>query len=100
MKGVLLTFVRQGCVVTPRPGLHDLIVSVGREVGVPLGCPVALVAKERLDVVQRHAVDYEPARRGVAHDPGREPPDARGLYRRVPDPVPEVPVIYRAALRG
>jgi hypothetical protein len=29
-------------------------VGVGREVGVPLGCSVALVTEKCLDVVQRH----------------------------------------------
>ena len=71
--------VRHRCVTTPRPRLHNLVVSVRSEVGVPLGCPVALVAEQRLDVVQRHAVDHQPARGGVAHDPGREAADARGL---------------------
>jgi len=42
-----------------RPLLHDLVVGVRSEVGVPLSCPVALVAEERLDVVQRHPVDHE-----------------------------------------
>jgi len=34
------------------------------------------------------------------HDPWRKPADARSLHRRVPDPVPEVPVVHRPALRG
>ena len=37
---------------------------------------------------------------GVAHDPRRETADARGLYSRVPNAVPEVPVVHRAALRA
>jgi hypothetical protein len=57
-------------------------------------------AEERLDVVRRHAVDHEPARGGVAHDPRREPADTRSFRSRIPDAVPEVTVIHQAALRN
>src|SRR3984885_10235919 len=46
--------VRHRCVAAPFPRLDDLVVGVGGEVGVPLSCSVALVAEQRLDVVQRH----------------------------------------------
>src|SRR6516164_11861083 len=71
---------------------------IGCEVSIPLGCSIAFMSEERLDVIQRHPVYHEPARGGVAHDPRREATDARSLYCWVPDPVPEVPVVHRAAL--
>jgi hypothetical protein len=78
LRPFLLGSVRHRRVMVPRLRLHDLVVSVRGEVGIPLSCPVALVAEERLDVIQGHPVDHQPAGRGMAHDPRREPADARG----------------------
>ena len=41
--------VRQWCGMAPSPRLHYLVVRVGCEVSVPLGCSIALVAEQRLD---------------------------------------------------
>jgi hypothetical protein len=90
--------VRQRCVMAPRPRLNDVVVSVRGEVGVTLGCSIALVTEKRLDVIERHSVDHQPARRYVAHYPGREAADVRSLDGRVPDAVPEVPVIHGGRL--
>jgi hypothetical protein len=48
----------------PAPRLDHLVVSVRRPVGVPLRRGVVLVAEQRLQVVQRHAILIEELRCG------------------------------------
>jgi hypothetical protein len=73
---------------------------VGREVRVPLRGRVVLVPEQLPDVIERHPVLNKPGGGGVPHDPGREPADPGGDDRGIPDPVAEVPISHRAALRG
>jgi len=90
--------MRHWCARTPRPRVDHLAVRVRRQVGVPLRRGVVLVPEELLDVIQRNPVLHQPRGGGVAHDPGREPPDPRRGDRRVPDPVAEVLIGDRAAV--
>jgi hypothetical protein len=55
MRGVLVYVraspMRRGVSPRSRPGLHHLVVRIGCEVGIPLGCSVAFMPEERLDVI-------------------------------------------------